>query len=261
MYVLVAFVALALGVTSHLGMLSLGRWIAGFPFGAKSFRDAVTWRDRPGTTRALLFARAGGGAVGWYLASALISSAGFFLTGETRIDDKSMRVTVAEGGPANLGGIRDGDRIVAVDGSPVGSWDELRSKVRTTDPLKVDVDRDGRAMSFEVVPAGVPPKILVGPPVQTTHKGAGAALAAGFVTPFDVVRGLLTGLGRTLLGREKPELSGPVGIVRETASAQKSGTGVTLRFVGAIGSYLMTIVVITLLLGAIRGRPSEPKPE
>jgi regulator of sigma E protease len=39
-------------------------------------------------------------------------------------------------------------------------------------------------------------------------------------------------------GKEKPELSGPVGIVRETAKALKDGFAIYLFFIGVISAYL-----------------------
>jgi len=46
------------------------------------------------------------------------------------------------------------------------------------------------------------------------------------------------GLGRVISGKEKPELSGPVGIVRETAKAVESGPGDAFKLLGALSAYL-----------------------
>src|SRR5574337_1121802 len=48
-----------------------------------------------------------------------------------RVADPSARVgTVVPGRPAEAAGLRSGDRIVAVDGKPVGSWEELVEQVQ-----------------------------------------------------------------------------------------------------------------------------------
>jgi regulator of sigma E protease len=41
-----------------------------------------------------------------------------------------------------------------------------------------------------------------------------------------------------IAGKEKPELSGPVGIVRETAGAVRTGAGNALHLLGILSAYL-----------------------
>ena len=53
-----------------------------------------------------------------------------------------------------------------------------------------------------------------------------------------MVDSLVRGLIRMISGKEKAELSGPVGIVRETAGAVRSGAGTTFHFLGALSAYL-----------------------
>ncbi len=54
--------------------------------------------------------------------------------------------TVEPGSPAALAGIEVGDRIVAVDGSPVGWWDDVRRSIRKRleGDLVVAYERDGK---------------------------------------------------------------------------------------------------------------------
>ena len=49
---------------------------------------------------------------------------------------------------------------------------------------------------------------------------------------------LVRGLARTIAGKEKPELSGPVGIVKQTSAAVRSGIANTLKFLGMLSAYL-----------------------
>jgi membrane-associated protease RseP (regulator of RpoE activity) len=53
--------------------------------------------------------------------------------------------------PALAAGIRAGDRIVSVDGQPVGSWDDLRVAIRAAGEgvATVVVERDGRRQTLE----------------------------------------------------------------------------------------------------------------
>lgn len=61
---------------------------------------------------------------------------------------------LTEKGPAVEAGIRPGDRIVAIDGQPIHSWDALGSKVRPSGGkrLLVTVDRGGKTLDVPVTP-------------------------------------------------------------------------------------------------------------
>ncbi len=60
---------------------------------------------------------------------------------------------VYEDTPAHAAGLREGDRVVAVDGDAIASFTELRSRIATTEPgnrVVLSVARDGREISVEV---------------------------------------------------------------------------------------------------------------
>jgi membrane-associated protease RseP (regulator of RpoE activity) len=56
--------------------------------------------------------------------------------------------------PANLAGIRAGDRIISLAGQPVSSWDDVRATVRRSGgrQIAVVVERDGRRLSLTATP-------------------------------------------------------------------------------------------------------------
>jgi len=56
--------------------------------------------------------------------------------------------------PANLAGIRPGDRIISLAGQPVGNWEDVRALVRPNGgrAIKVVVERDGKQLALTATP-------------------------------------------------------------------------------------------------------------
>lgn len=92
----------------------------------------------------LAFGRAGGSIVAVYIASVILFVPSF-LRERTKVDEVSMRVTVVKGGPADAAGIRDGDRIVGVNGDAPKDWDHLKKLVAAhpDETIEVQIEREG----------------------------------------------------------------------------------------------------------------------
>ena len=69
-------------------------------------------------------------------------------------DDGAARFgEVRQGTPADEAGLRAGDQVVAVDGEPIDSGDELRATIDSHQPgdkITVTIRRDGREREVEV---------------------------------------------------------------------------------------------------------------
>jgi len=203
-------------------------------------------KDPESYANASLWARivtiAAGSLANYFFASVLMFF-GFLLGGNPVVDEASMRVHVGPGGPAAAAGVQDGDRILTVDGNAVKDWDQLKKMIGAHPGQKIDIEVERGAEKVHVFPTPMAEgdmkgKILVGPEAKIVPVGVGQAALLSVKEPPKVVYNLVKGLGRMIAGKEKPELSGPVGIVKEVKSAAQDGVHTYLKLLGLLSAYL-----------------------
>lgn len=126
---------------------------------------------------------------------------------------------VIEDTPAAAAGFQAGDRIVRIAGQPVSVWSELMESVRLSEgrPLLFEVERAGQTARLEVTPAPTgdsqtPYRVGLAP--IRTPLPAGRAMVEGARQTWYTSVTWFTAIGQMLVGRIKPELSGPVGIAQ-----------------------------------------------
>lgn len=167
---------------------------------------------------------------------------------------------VQAGRPAAVAGVTAGDRVLEVEGTPVGSWAELTDAVAAADsPVSLTVERDGQVRTFDVVSpsGGQGPRLGVAPATVTTrlapHTAAlGATQATGvlMVQSLDGIREFATGFGGFLSSAPSGEVEessrplSPVGAVRLGDQASDQGAGVAL---GVLAIFSVFIGVFNLL--------------
>jgi regulator of sigma E protease len=170
---------------------------------------------------------------------------------------------LVRGGAAERAGLAPGDRVLAADGRPLDTWDELVSAVqaRPEMPLALTLERDGARRTVEVVPAAVAAgakkigRIGAAPRVPPAHAdrmlvrvqyGLGESLWRASAKTGDIAVFSLKMLGRMLLGEVSwKHLSGPVTI------ADFAGQSAALGWV----SYLTFLALISISLGVLNLLP------
>jgi regulator of sigma E protease len=158
-------------------------------------------------------------------------------------------LAVVDGTPAAAAGLQPGDRIVAVNGRSVGSFDAASHRIRSTrgGPVTLLVLRDGRRVV-------VGPRDTVKqdgrwifgfqPAAQTVPYSTDRAARAAGSDLWGVVTDTATGIGGLFSKQGRSQLSGPVGIVR--VSQQQLQVGLT-HYLEILAFVSMSLALLNLL--------------
>ncbi len=184
-----------------------------------------------------------------YLFASILMFGGFYLAGHEVSEEASMRVSIAIEGPARSADMRDGDRVVAVNGAPISDWEGLKKAVGSHpgELITVTVDRDDKTVDLPVTPLPKGDKnqgkILIGPYRRIVKVSMLEAARLSVTEPpkvvVDLVKGLAKAISQKLSGKEDDlEFLGPVGIFKLTSEVVQTGAGKTMQFLGALSAYL-----------------------
>lgn len=162
-------------------------------------------------------------------------------------------------GAAARGGLREGDRLLAANGIPVGTWQQWVKLVRAHPgkPLALDIQRDGRTLAAGVTPdsvdeagtrigkIGAGPKIddaMLAPLMTELRYGPVEALWRGAEKTWDMSVFTLEMMGRMVLGQVSwKNLSGPLTI------ADYAGQSATLGWISFVGFLALVSVSLGVL--------------
>jgi regulator of sigma E protease len=156
----------------------------------------------------------------------------------------STDINVLPGKPAAMANIKDGDRIVSLDGVVLEEWEKMAEIIAKSPnkPLAVVLDRNGERVETTMTPADDGGRGRVGVAARGPNKRvpvtAGEAGKLALIKPAQVVKDLVVGLSQYIRGKADGELAGPAGIVKETARAAKSGWTDLMYLLGALSAYL-----------------------
>jgi len=154
--------------------------------------------------------------------------------------------------PAAAAGLREGDRVVAVNGQAAATFDAVSKLIRASrgTPITVTVRRDGRALTLgprktirvqkRWIWGFVPTAKLVSYPL-------GTSLGKAVHECWAVVTATGTGFAGLFHAKDRSQISGPVGIVRTSAAALKIGFSWYLELLGLISMSLALLNLLPLL--------------
>ena len=162
--------------------------------------------------------------------------------------------------PADRAGLHAGDRVVAIDGVPMDTWETLSKTVRGSDgkTLHMVIDRDGQRLDVTVTPeqhdltspdgSEAERAFLIGvePSHDWEHVGPVTAVWYAAEQSGGMAFAVLQGLGHMVMGHVSvKELGGPIAIAQ--AAGRQARTG--------FWNYLMMLALLSINLGVLNLMP------
>jgi regulator of sigma E protease len=204
----------------RLSALPLGGYckIAGFTPddpAAQDPADPGSYMNKPAWKRFLVIAA--GPGVNYFVAFVIIAL--LYMT-HGFLDLTTTKVAVIPDGPAAAAGMQTGDQVVAIDGVPVNSFDDLRRELQKTG-APIEVLRGGSRQLLHVRPSNgtisvrLDQVLIQLPPLAALPRAAHdvwSLNAATLGALFDAIR-----------GRGAASLAGPVAIVRQASAEARRG--------------------------------------
>ncbi len=177
-----------------------------------------------------------------------------------RIEDRTLQVVEpVEGSPAKNAGIQAGDIIRSVNGTAVGTTDEMTSIFASAESGSVSqilIERDGQELAFEITPVELQ---------ETGKPGIGVALLETgtvsypwYLAPFVglakvaellwlIVAGFGQLIGKLVTGQGvQADVAGPVGIAVMTGEVAKQGIVQLLQFTALLSLNLAVINILPI---------------
>jgi regulator of sigma E protease len=180
------------------------------------------------------------------LAAAMLASLGF------REPDPSTVVgEVLAGAAAQRAGLQTGDRILAVDGRSVSTWEALVSEIvaRPGAPTRLSVQRgEGPPVEIVATPEAVGGRgrLGIGQSARVVRAGPADAFFAGVRVTNQRAGEILSGLGQMVTGRQRAELRGPLGIAQEMVRSARAGAAPFITIVWFISIALALFNLLPL---------------
>lgn len=167
---------------------------------------------------------------------------------------------VLDGAPAQAAGIIEGDRIIAVDGTPVSRWDDVLAQVhRNRESMTFTIERQGQRQDFTVAPRRQEVRDIFGKKRQVSFVGVAPssemhyeksgpleAVYLGAKRVWDLTIMIFYSLGLMMTGTLpfKESVTGPIGIFFMTQEAARLGVIYLFLFMGSLS---VSLFVLNLL--------------
>jgi regulator of sigma E protease len=213
-------------------------------------RDGVSgdayWRQRTWKRVAVIFAGPGANIL---LAIALPLIA--FMIGAPGEVTRAVKAVEAKTPAAEIG-LRPGDTIVAVNGTPTPDFDSVSERIRGSRgrPVTVTIRRQGETRMLgpvRTIKSGDRYVLGFQPRLEEINYGLGGALSLSLDRVWEGTKGIITFLPRLVTDSGREQVSSPVGIVDYSSRAVDFNFALYLEMLGLISLSLAILNLLPLL--------------
>ena len=157
---------------------------------------------------------------------------------------------IVEGYPAAQSGLKEGDRVLSINGQPVSQWPDIRTRLADagTKPVPFEIQRDKEKLTVTVTP-------VLNPETEKPFIGVVSSLKKVQLTPWqaavssvtatkNIIKNMYASLYHMVTGKTKAELSGPVGVAKMAGQVAHKGFDMLLQFTAMLS---LNLAIINLL--------------
>lgn len=175
-----------------------------------------------------------------YLSASLLFFGAIVFSGQPA---GTTEINVHPDRPGAVAGLESGDHIIAIDGKEMKKWEDIPPAVQPhpDEAITIEVKRGAETLTVTATPEDIGGKGLLGVsaiqvPVPWSEVKWKKAALRSIEQPAQIVLFSLEGIGRMITGQEKPQLSGPLGLMRETKKAAEAGFSSFLWILGFLST-------------------------
>lgn len=175
--------------------------------------------------------------------------------------------------PGQVAGFLPGDVFVSVNGNSPSNTEEIIAQIKASpnQEMTIVVKRERQLVAVQVVPEDRDGVGLIGIGIDSKPQYPFlVSVQAGFSQTWSITTQLVKDLSRMLTGKQKAEISGPIGIVQIVGQTAKQGLPqlLILAIVLNINLGLLNLLpvpvldggwLVILIIEALRGKPLAPE--
>ena len=157
---------------------------------------------------------------------------------------------IVEGYPAAQSGLKEGDRVLSINGQPVSQWPDIRTRLADagTKPVPFEIQRDKEKLTVTVPPVLNPetgkPFIGVVSSLKKVQLTPWQAAVSSVTATKNIIKNMYASLYHMVTGKTKAELSGPVGVAKMAGQVAHKGFDMLLQFTAMLS---LNLAIINLL--------------